>query len=165
MSTSSCCTQDLWAHGPALFAGLPKSIGLRLVSRVEFGSGAGGDAPTSRENSERKYSVPTLRYLLNPILVVAGFFSAVAIVFNNLFARLRAFFPYFPVQTGDVRVVDGPTRESPLQIQRERLRSSRARATSACCFQQTAKGPAVCLSWQAVLDTQQTRAGRLRDTR
>jgi dihydrofolate reductase len=30
----------LVGHGPALFAGLPKSIGLRLVSRVEFGSGA-----------------------------------------------------------------------------------------------------------------------------
>jgi len=27
-------------HGPTLFAGLAKSIDLKLVSRVEFGSGA-----------------------------------------------------------------------------------------------------------------------------
>ena len=30
----------LTGHGPTLFAGLPKHIDLRLVSRLEFGSGA-----------------------------------------------------------------------------------------------------------------------------
>jgi dihydrofolate reductase len=30
----------LAGHGPTLFAGLSKHIGLRLVSRLEFGSGA-----------------------------------------------------------------------------------------------------------------------------
>ncbi len=30
----------LAGHGPTLFAGLSKSVDLRLVSRLEFGSGA-----------------------------------------------------------------------------------------------------------------------------
>jgi dihydrofolate reductase len=35
---------SLAGHGPTLFAGLSKRIDLRLVSRLEFGSGGGGDA-------------------------------------------------------------------------------------------------------------------------
>jgi len=34
----------LAGHGPTLFAGLSKPIDLRLVSRLEFGLGGGGDA-------------------------------------------------------------------------------------------------------------------------
>jgi dihydrofolate reductase len=34
----------LAGHGPTLFAGLSKRIDLRLVSRLEFGLGGGGDA-------------------------------------------------------------------------------------------------------------------------
>ncbi len=34
----------LAGHGPTLFAGLSKHLDLRLVSRVEFGSGGGSDA-------------------------------------------------------------------------------------------------------------------------
>jgi hypothetical protein len=41
--------EDLHRHavenlGPMFFAGLSKRIDLRLVSRLEFGSGGGGDA-------------------------------------------------------------------------------------------------------------------------
>jgi dihydrofolate reductase len=38
LSTSSWCR--LAGHGPTLFAGLSKRVDLRLVSRLEFGSGA-----------------------------------------------------------------------------------------------------------------------------
>jgi hypothetical protein len=31
-------------HGPTLFAGRSKRIDLKLMSRLEFGSGGGGDA-------------------------------------------------------------------------------------------------------------------------
>ena len=34
----------LAGHAPTLFAGLSKRVDLRLVSRLEFGSGGGGDA-------------------------------------------------------------------------------------------------------------------------
>ena len=34
----------LAGHGPTLFAGLSKRIDLRLMSRLEFGSGGGGDS-------------------------------------------------------------------------------------------------------------------------
>ena len=34
----------LVGHGPRLFAGLSKRVDLRLVSRLEFGLGGGGDA-------------------------------------------------------------------------------------------------------------------------
>jgi dihydrofolate reductase len=33
----------LAGHGPTLFMGLSKHVDLRLVSRLEFGSGGGGD--------------------------------------------------------------------------------------------------------------------------
>jgi hypothetical protein len=34
---------SLAGHGPTLFAGLSKPVDLRLVSRLEFDSGGGGD--------------------------------------------------------------------------------------------------------------------------
>ena len=34
----------LAGHGPTLFAGLSKRVDMRLVSRLEFGLGGGGDA-------------------------------------------------------------------------------------------------------------------------
>ncbi len=40
MSMSSLVQPRLAGHGPTLFAGLSKRIDLKLVSRLEFGSGA-----------------------------------------------------------------------------------------------------------------------------
>jgi hypothetical protein len=34
------CALPISGHGPTLFAGLSKYVNLRLVSRLEFGSGA-----------------------------------------------------------------------------------------------------------------------------
>jgi dihydrofolate reductase len=48
-------------HGPTLFAGLPKRIDLKLVSRLEFGSGGGGD-PVRAE----KVAIGTQVYALRP---------------------------------------------------------------------------------------------------
>jgi hypothetical protein len=40
MSTKFVVHLRLVGHGPTLFAGLSKSVDLRLVSRLELGSGA-----------------------------------------------------------------------------------------------------------------------------
>ena len=40
MSTSSSCSPGSRANGPKLFAGLSKHVDLKLVGRLEFGSGA-----------------------------------------------------------------------------------------------------------------------------
>src|SRR2546429_1407091 len=47
----------LAGHGPTLFAGLSKRVDLRLVSRLEFGSGAGAmrDRKSTRLNSSHRY--------------------------------------------------------------------------------------------------------------
>jgi hypothetical protein len=47
-------TARLAGHGPTLFAGLSKRIDLKLVSRLEFGSGGGGDAVWAEEVAIRR---------------------------------------------------------------------------------------------------------------
>src|SRR4029077_1950081 len=49
----------LAGHGPTLFAGLSKPLDLKLVSRLEFGSGAGA----MRYAPRRGRAPPRLRYL------------------------------------------------------------------------------------------------------
>ena len=41
---SGCDELGLAGHGPTLFAGLSKHVDLKLVGRLEFGAGGGGDA-------------------------------------------------------------------------------------------------------------------------
>ena len=58
MSTSSVVQPRLAGHGPTLFAGLPKRIDLKLVSRVRVRLGGDGDAVSAEKVAIRRSAAP-----------------------------------------------------------------------------------------------------------